>query len=424
MKNAIQKDIACVILAAGEGKRMKSRLPKVLHRLAGKSLLGHVIDAARNAGLQKILLVVSSDHAQIKENAGDRFTFVVQKDRLGTGHALQQAQKALKGFKGDLVVLCGDAPLIRTQTIRSLVQQHREGGFVCTVLTARVEDPKDYGRIVRGGAGNVMRIVEEKMANAQEKAIREVNSGAYCLSVPEAFDALDKIERKGPAGEYPLTDIVDILVEQGKPVGGLITQDDEEILGINSRQALALAEKILQRRIAHFHMDNGVSIVAPENTYIGADVQIGQDTLVEPFTVMEGKVRIGQNCVVGPFAHLRDGTVLEDGAEIGNFVEVKKSSVGSFSKAKHLSYLGDATIGCKVNIGAGTIIANYDGKKKHPTRIGDEASIGSNTTLVAPVSVGKRAVTGAGSVVLRGRNVLPGSVVAGVPAHVLKRRGK
>ena len=221
-----------------------------------------------------------------------------------------------------------------------------------------------------------------------------------------------------------MTDIVKDLVEAGKPVGGFITQDGDEIVGINSRRALAQAEKILQRRIARFHMDHGVSIVDPQNTYIGAEVRIGQDSLIEPFCVIEGKVRIGRDCVVGPFSHLRDGAVLKDGSEVGNFVEVKKSVIGSLSKAKHLSYLGDAKIGRKVNIGAGTITANYDGKKKHPTRIGDGALIGSNTTLVAPVSVGKRAVTGAGSVVLKGRDVAPGAVVVGVPARVLNNRGK
>ena len=421
-QRATQKAAACVILAAGEGKRMKSRIPKVLHRLAGKPLIQHVVDVAKDAGAGKILVVVSRDHQELKALLGNSAAFVVQKDRLGTGHALAQAQKLLRSFSGDVLVLCGDAPLIRAQTVRALLAQHRQTGSVCTVLTAKVEDPRDYGRIVRGGAGNIVRIVEEKMADSAQKAIREINSGAYCLKVPDVFDALEKIERRGPSGEYPLTDIVDILVGQDKSVGGFISEDSEEIIGINSRGALAQAEKILQKRIMDFHMDNGVSIVDPENTYIAAEVCIGQDSVIEPFSVIEGKVRIGQNCVVGPFAHLRDGTVLGDGSEVGNFVEVKKSTIGSLSKAKHLSYLGDASVGSKVNIGAGTITANYDGKHKHPTHIGDEASIGSNTTLVAPVSVGKRAVTGAGSVILAGRDVAPGSVVVGVPARVLKSR--
>lgn len=412
-----------MILAAGEGKRMKSSIPKVLHRVAGKPILKHVTDAAIGAGVSRLVVVVASEHQEMEALVGGKgVEFVVQKERLGTGHAMQQAQKALKDFKGDVVVLCGDAPLIRPQTIASLIQQHREEENICTVLTAKIRDPKDYGRIVRNAVGSVIRIVEEKEANTQERAIKEVNSGAYCLKAPDVFDALAKIRKKSQLAEYALTDVVAILVEKSEPVGGCVAGDSDEIIGINSRAALAQAEKILQRRIAAQHMENGVTIIDPANTYIGWDVEIGQDSVIEPFTVIEGKVRIGKGCVVGPFAHLRDGTVLEDSSEIGNFVEVKKSSIGSFSKAKHLTYLGDTTLGRKVNIGAGTITANYDGKDKHATWIGDGASIGSNTTLVAPVRVGDRAVTGAGSVITRRQDVPAGAVVVGVPARLLEKK--
>ncbi len=415
---------AAVILAAGEGKRMKSALPKVLHPLADKPLLEHVVDAVKGAGVRRIVVVVSADRGPIEDAIGPAHTYVVQKRRLGTGHALMQARKALADFGGDVVVLCGDAPLIRPETLRSLIQQHRSRGNVCTVLTAEVDNPKDYGRIVRGAGDRIERIVEEQHATAREKAVCEVNSGVYCLTFPDAGAALSRIQKRPPSDEYPLTDIVGILLAEGGRVEAMRISDGTEITGINSRKALARAEKIMQRRLADCHMENGVSIVDPDTTFLGCRVQIGRDTRIEPFSVIEGRVRIGKNCVVGPFAHLRDGTVLKDGAEIGNFVEVKKSTVGAFSKAKHLSYLGDATIGRRANIGAGTITANYDGKHKHPTTIGDGASIGSNTTLVAPVSVGAGAVTGAGSVVLKGRDVRPGWVVAGVPARVItnKRR--
>ena len=382
-----------------------------------------MVHAAQEAGLQRIVIVVSSDVAAFAAVVGNSQEFAVQKDRLGTGHALQQAQKVLEGFRGETVILCGDAPLVRADTIRALMDCHRSNANVCTVLTAELSEPKDYGRIVRNRAGRVVGIVEEKMATAREKMIREVNSGAYCLKFPEASKALAGIEKRLGGTEYPLTDIVGSLAKAGARVGAFVAQDPEEITGINSRATLAVAEKIMQRRIASFHMDNGVSIVDPENTWIGCDVRIGQDTVIEPFSVIEGEVRIGAGCVVGPFAHLRDATVLEDGAEIGNFVEVKKSTIGSLSKAKHLSYLGDTMVGRKVNIGAGTITANYDGKNKHATTIEDGASIGSNTTLVAPVRVGAGAVTGAGSVILRRRDVKPGSVVAGVPARVIRNGG-
>ncbi len=406
---------------------MKSALPKVLHRIGGRALLSHVIAAARGAGVERIVLVVSREHEPIRNLVGADFAFVIQEPRLGTGHALQQAQTALRDFCGDVIVLCGDAPLVTTATIREMIDLHRREGNACTVLTALVDNPKDYGRIVRDKAGHVTRIVEEKEASAKEKEICEVNSGAYCLKYPAAAVALSRLERKMAGGELPLTDIVESLAKSGAKVGGFRTVDNAEIMGINSRGALAQAERILQKRIAAFHMDNGVGIVDPSNTYIGSDVTIGQDSMIEPFTVIEGCVRIGQGCVVGPFAHLRDGTVLEDGAEIGNFVEVKKSLIGAHSKAKHLSYLGDATLGQKVNIGAGTITANYDGKKKHATHIEDGASIGSNSTLVAPVRIGAGAVTGAGSVILSQRNVPAGAVVVGVPARELsksQRRGQ
>ncbi len=421
VKKGASGKTACVVLAAGEGKRMQSSLPKVLHRLAGRTLLEHVIRAARDAGVDRIVAVVSSDTAPFEKLLGASVSYAVQRDRLGTGHALQQAQSALQDFDGELIVLCGDAPLLRGQTIEALIRQHRQEGNACTVLTAEVPEPRDYGRIVRDRKGKVLCIVEEKEANAKQRALREVNSGAYCMGAAKAFAALKQLKKKSALGEFALTDVVAILKKEKACVGAFKVCDPDEIMGINSRVALAQAEKVLQRRIAQRHMENGVSIVDPANTYIGCDVEIERDSVIEPFSVLEGRVRVGKGCTVGPFAHLRDGAVLEDAAEVGNFVEVKKSVIGQGSKAKHLTYLGDATLGRKVNIGAGTITANYDGKNKHATRIDDGAHIGSNTTLVAPVSVGKNAVTGAGCVVTRNHHVPDGAVVAGVPARVLAK---
>ncbi len=409
-------------MAAGQGVRMKSRLPKVLHTVSGIPAVVHVIRAVRSMGIGRIIVVVGRDAETVKQKIGDGVEYALQAEQLGTGHAVMQAAQQMSGCDGHALVLCGDAPLITVETLRAMIDKHVSGNLACTILTAIFKDPTGYGRIIRHQNGKVHRIVEEKDASFVEKAVEEVNSGAYCFAARELFSLLGQLDRNNKQKEYYLTDIVGMLTDQKQTVDSYVARDQREILGINTRMDLARAEKILQERIALRHMSEGVTIVDPSATYIGCDVVIGADTVVEPFTVIENGATVGEGCVVGPFAHLRNGAVLAPGAEIGNFVEVKKSKIGTRSKAKHLSYIGDAIIGERVNIGAGTITANYDGRNKHQTVIEDGASIGSNTTIVAPVTIGRGAVTGAGAVVTRNHNVPANAVVAGVPAKIIKMK--
>lgn len=401
---------------------MKSRLPKVLHTVCGMPLVSHVIRVVRNIGVERVIVVVGRDSAMVKNKLGDGVEYVLQGEQLGTGHAVMQAEGAVGGFPGDVFVLCGDAPLVTEETLRALIEKHRRDALSCTVLSAVLKDPTGYGRIIKNPKGTLQKIVEEKDAAAYEKAIEEVNSGAYCFKAPALFPNLKMLERNNNQKEYYLTGVVEMLHAGKAPVDSFVASDPDEILGVNTRMDLALIEKSFQKRIHRRHMANGVTIVDPQSTYIAFDVAIGVDTIIEPFTVIENGVTIGEECVVGPYAHLRAGAVLERHAEIGNFVEVKKSRIGPHSKAKHLSYIGDALIGEKVNIGAGTITANYDGKNKHQTVIEDGASIGSNTTIVAPAKIGKGAVTGAGSVVTKNQDVPPNAIVAGVPARIIKKK--
>jgi len=416
------ENVIAIILAAGQGVRMKSKLPKVLHAVSGLPLVMHVIRTVRNIGVTRIIVVVGRDSEKVKDRIGRGVEFVLQDEQLGTGHAVMQAESAAGGFEGDALILCGDAPLVTEETLRALIAKHQQEGLSCTVLSAVLKDPTGYGRIIKNRAGKLQKIVEEKDAAVYEKAVEEVNSGAYCFKAPELFTLLKLLERNNKQKEYYLTDVVEMLAAKKAPVDSFIAADPSEILGVNTRRDLSVIEQALQVRLQQMHMANGVTVVDPRSTYIAVDVEIGPDTIVEPFSVIESGVTVGEGCVVGPFAHLRAGTVLEPGAEIGNFVEVKKSRIGSHSKAKHLSYIGDALVGAKVNIGAGTITANYDGKDKHQTVIEDGASIGSNTTIVAPVRIGKGAVTGAGAVVTKNHDVAPNTIVAGVPARIIKKK--
>ena len=408
---------AAVILAAGQGVRMKSDRAKVLHEVCGKTLLAHVLDAARTLKPDLLVVVVGHGAEEVKaEFKGEKVTWVEQKQRLGTGHALAQTEAALKGFTGRLFVLCGDAPLVRPETLEALGRA--ADGRLATVLTCEVEDASGYGRIIRGSKGDVTRIVEHRDATEEEREIQEINSGGYAFEAPAVFDAVRQLKPSNAQGEYYLTDVLPILAKKGR-IGACVAEDPAEVLGVNSRRDLALATSKMRDRILRQHMDAGVTIVAPDLTFIECGVEIGADTTIEPFTVIRSGVKIGAHCEVGPFCQLRAGAVLEDHAEVGNFVEMKKSRLGAHSKAKHLSYLGDATIGARVNIGAGTITANYDGVNKHPTVIEDGASTGSHTVLVAPSTMKKGSKTGAGAVVTK-KTLGEGEVWVGVPARPLR----
>ena len=412
--------VKAVVLAAGRGVRMKSEKAKVLHGLLGRPLIHHVLRALRTAGVKDVVVVVGHQEDAVRKAAGPDVAFVRQTEQKGTGHAVLCAEKALKGAAGEIVVLAGDAPLTTPATIEAMVAAHREAGAAATVLTCCIDDPRGYGRIVRDESGKFVKIVEDGDASEKERLIQEVNSGAYVFAAREIFRALKEVPPNAKKGEIYLTDVLTVLMGHQRVVATHRASDPAEVYGINTRRDLVAATNFLRWRILERHMDAGVTIIDPSTTYIEEDAAIGPDSVILPYTVIEHDVTIGRGCEVGPFSHLRPGTVLEDGAEVGNFVEVKKSRIGRGSKAKHLSYLGDATLGSGVNIGAGTITANYDGKNKHATHIGDGVHIGSNTVLVAPVKLGKNATTGAGAVVLH--DVADGDTVVGVPARSLKAR--
>lgn len=411
-------NVKAVVLAAGKGVRMKSERPKVLHEVLGRPVLDFVLRNLRQAGVKDIIVVVGHQADKVKAAAKD-CRFAEQTVQKGTGHALLAAEPLLKDFKGDVFVVAGDAPLIGPNTLRSLYNDHHVRGHDATFLSACLDDPTGYGRVVRDKSnGKFLRFAEDSDATPEEKNIPECNSGTYLFKAPAIFEALREVKPNNSKGELYLTDALGVLVAKGRPVDAVRSIVPAEIYGINSRRDLVAATNFIRWKILEYHMDNGVSVVDPSTTFIEEDVTIGQDTVIQPFTVIRRGVVIGKNCEVGPFAQLRAGTVLEDGAEVGNFVEVKKSRIGVHSKAKHLSYIGDATLGAHVNIGAGTITANYDGKNKNTTIIGDHSHTGSNTVLVAPVTLGKNVKTGAGAVVVK-LDVPDGAILVGVPAKPL-----
>jgi bifunctional UDP-N-acetylglucosamine pyrophosphorylase/glucosamine-1-phosphate N-acetyltransferase len=441
-------DIHLVVLAAGKGTRMKSEVPKVLHRAGGLRLIEHVLRAAASLDPASTVLVVGHMAEEVRRALPERgLRFALQEPQLGTGHALLQAEPYLAGAHGTVVLLSGDVPLLRPATLRALVSTHERSGAAATVLTARVADPAGYGRIVREG-GRIVAIVEHKDATPAQRAIDEINSGIYAFAVEPLFDALRSIGSANAQGEYYLPDLVRIYRERGLKVETVQLEDSREILGVNSRRELADVAAILKSTRNDELMAAGVSIVDPASAWIGPDVTVGRDTVIHPNVYLEGRTRIGERCEInasvrivdstledgvvinnfcvireshvragaqiGPFAHIRPQSDVGEGAHVGNFTELKKTTLGKGSKANHLSYLGDATIGEKVNVGAGTITCNYDGTHKHPTVIEDGAFIGSDSQLVAPVRVGKGAYVAAGS-----------SIVEDVPAGALGiARGK
>jgi len=418
----MMKKTVAVILAAGEGKRMKSSVPKIIQPICGRPMLDYTLDSVRSAGVKKILVVVGSRAETVKRSvSGKGVEFVMQARRLGTADAVLRTKTRLASFKGDILVLYGDTPLIKPSTIKSLIDAHKKKSAYCTMLTAYLSDPKGYGRIVRDAGGDIERIVEEWDLSAEEAERKEINPGFYCFRSPDIFSVLKKVKAGNRKKEYYLTDAVSLLSKRDVRVESLNIKDADEMLGVNSQGELSAAERIIRGRVIDGFLSEGVRIVDPSNTYIDADVTIGKDTVIFPMTVIEKDVRIGNGCKVGPFARLRSGTVLADGAEVGNFAEVVRARIGRDTKIKHKSYTGDSVIGAGVNIGAGTITANFDGIAKNKTTIADGAFIGSGTIFIAPCSVGKGATTGAGSVVTGDSKIRAGSVVVGVPARELKK---
>ena len=425
-------EVHVVVLAAGQGTRMKSRLPKVLHPLVGQPLIEHVLQAADAISPSTVTLVVGHGAELVRSGMGNRpnVDFVVQEPQLGTAHALQQAEPRLAGRQGTVVLLSGDVPLLRGATLRRLVEAHQAAKAAATVVTAIVDRPYGYGRIVRT-KGRIARIVEERDASPEVRQIREINGGIYAFDLAPLFDALRGIAAQNAQGEYYLTDLIAIYRRRKLPVETLVVDNPQEIRGINSRTELAEVSRIVRQTKNEELMAAGVTIVDPATTYIDPDVEIGPDTVIHPGVSIEGQSRVGAACEihshvrivgseiadksvilnfcliigsriaegasVGPFAHLRPESVVGERAKIGNFVELKKTTMGAGSKANHLAYLGDATIGERVNVGAGTITCNYDGTNKYPTIIEDGAFIGSDTQLIAPVRVGKGAYVAAGS---------------------------
>jgi bifunctional UDP-N-acetylglucosamine pyrophosphorylase/glucosamine-1-phosphate N-acetyltransferase len=413
--------LAVVILAAGKGTRMRSETPKALHTLCGEPMLGLLLGKAEGLGAKKIFVVAGHQFAAVKDFAGSRAQVVEQKAQLGSGHAVSRTAASLAGFPGSALVLYCDTPLISAETMRELLRGHAGRGTDASVLSVELRDPAGYGRVKRAAAGSVERIIEDRDASPEEKEIREVNTGCGVFRAKKLFEALRSVRRNPLKGEYYLTDVIEILARRGR-VEALVTEKNEEVLGVNTRRDLAQLEAVMQRDILEKLMENGVTIRSPRTVTIDADVKIGPDTVIHPNTVLEKGTVIGKRCEIGPFARIRGGSRIADGCTVGNFVEVVRSTIGKGSLVKHLSYVGDAAVGSGVNIGAGTITANFDGKKKHRTVIRDRAQIGSGTVLVAPVTVGRGAVTGAGSVVTAKKNVPDRAVVAGVPARLLKKK--
>ncbi len=447
------KDLLTIILAAGKGTRMKSDKPKVLHPVGGKPMLEHVVETAE-AISSEIICVVGYQGKVVREKFKEQpIRFVKQKKQLGTGHAVIQARKYIDRHQGPVLILYGDTPLITKKTLEKMVDYHRTNDSALSVLTARIDNPEGYGRIIRDANEQIEKIVEEDDADAQEKEINEINTGVYCFNSELLLEALDKIDCDNAQGEYYLTDAVDFINQKSGKVIPVVVEDNEEIIGINTRKGLAEAEKIYRKWINNKHLKQGVTLIDPENTYIDAGVKIKKDTTIYPYTYLEGDCEIGENvtigpnnrlinskigdqvelkanciirssevkkdCTIGPFAYIRPGSSLAQGVKIGDFVELKKAQVGEGTKIPHLSYVGDALIGNNTNVGAGTVFANYDGENKHQTKVGDSSFIGSNTTLVAPVNIEKGGKTGAGAVVTK--DVPENTVVIGVPARIYKK---
>jgi len=451
-----------VILAAGLGTRMKSRVAKVLHQLQGRPIIAHVCRTATLLGPRRTYVIVGHQaddvQAAVEKELGHdqvgQVSFVKQTEQRGTGDAVMAARNALAGANSTVLILSGDVPMVRSETLQALIAEHISKKASCTMLSVRLENPAGYGRVVRDEAGNFLKIVEQKDATEEERQLREINAGIYCFNTRKLFRALERVRPTNSQGEYYLTDVPRILRDEHEQVTIYQHNDSREVSGVNTRAELAEFENLLRRNaVRRLMLDGGVTFIDPSNAYVSSEARIGRDSIIHPGVHIEGKSVIGEgceiqqgsritdsrlgdrvtikdhcvivdseiadHCAVGPFAHLRMNARMEERAVVGNFVEVKKSQIGRGTKSMHLTYLGDATIGADTNIGAGTVTCNYDGKHKHPTIIGSGVRIGSDTMLVAPVQVGDGSVTAAGSVVTE--DVPPHTLVAGVPARIKKK---
>lgn len=446
--------IASIVLAAGQGVRMHSKLPKVLHPIAGKPMVWHALKAVADLTDLPPVLVVGYGAEKVQKALGDACDYVLQAERLGTGHAVGVAREKLAGKADTILVTFADMPLLRRGSLENLITLHKQGDSPVTMTSFLGDEAHGFGRVVRDEFGHVIAIVEQAVATTEQLAIREYNLSAYCFDAAWLWGVIGEIP-VSPKGEYYLTDVVELAVREGFSVNSLILEDADEAIGPNNRIDLAVAETVMRQRINDEWMLAGVTMIDPETTYIEAEVKLGQDTVLQPNTHLKGNTVIGEECVVGPdtividtkvgngvqlissylegavvedhvsigpFSHLRKGAHLAEGVHLGNFGEVKESYLGPHTKMGHFSYIGDATIGSNVNIGAGTITCNYDGEKKNPTEIGDDVFLGSDTMLVAPVKIGDRAVTGAGSVVTH--DVPPDTLVIGVPAKEKRKLEK
>ncbi|MDD7795064.1 bifunctional UDP-N-acetylglucosamine diphosphorylase/glucosamine-1-phosphate N-acetyltransferase GlmU [Clostridium sp. 'White wine YQ'] len=422
-----------LILAAGQGKRIKSNLPKVLHKVCGKEMVNHVIDTMRMAKIQDVNVIIGKGAELVQEMTQEKnVSYSIQSEQLGTGHAVICAKDFLEDKDGVVAIFTGDAPLVKNETVESLINKHITEGNSATLLTSIIDNPAGYGRIIRSG-DSVEKIVEHKDCNESELETKEINAGMYCFNIKSLVEALDKLSNDNAQGEYYLTDVIGILKNQEEKVGALVTEF-EETLGVNSRVELAKAEEIMKERINNKHLENGVTIIDPKSTYIGIDVTIGQDTIIYPGNVIEGNTEIGTDCMlypnsrisnskigdnveiqssvildskiggnttVGPFAYIRPESVIGEKVRIGDFVEIKKSTIGNNTKVSHLTYIGDAEVGESCNFGCGTVVVNYDGKNKHKTKIGNNSFIGCNTNLVSPVEVKDNTYIAAGSTITK-----------------------
>lgn len=408
-----------IILAAGKGTRMKSEIPKVLHPLCSRPMLSYVLDLVSDLKIKDKTVVLGYKHQEVSKFLCPDIKVVVQKRLIGTADAVKQAQPVLKGFKGNVLILYGDIPLLKKETITKLLDFHRKSDFDATILTAEIDKPAGYGRILRDKYSSINGIIEEKDADNFQKEAKEINTGIICFDKDKLFEALKEVKPNNKKKEYYLTDVINILYKKGCLIGNVKIEDVHEAMGINSRLDLAKANKVMQSRINEELMKKGVAIIDPGSTFISYGTKIGQDTTIYPFTVIEKDVKIGKYCSIGPFAHLREASRIGNNVIVGNFLEIVRSNISDKTLLKHFGYIGDSIVGSMVNIGAGTVTANFDGKNKHLTVIKDNAFIGSDTVLVAPVSIGKHAKTGAGSVVLKNNNVADNTLVVGVPARLV-----